>query len=386
MVAGPFCTKIMADMGAEVIKIEKPRIGDEARGRGPFPCDVSDPEKSGLFLYVNTSKLGITLDHTSARGKEIFKKLVMHSDILVEDQRPGELANTGIGYEVLSSMNAGLIMTSITPFGQTGPYKDYKAYPLNCIHSCGEGYVTPSGSQFPERPPVKLGGFAGEYEVGVYSALGTLVALYYKDCTGVGQHIDISKQEALTTSCLFDHLPYTMVGMTVTRLMPRIPETGVVPCKDGHVMCVSLEQTFWLRIRELMGNPEWTQTDWYEDQNKRREHAAEVRRRLEEWAGGLTKQELHHGALEKGVALSPFLTPSEILESQLLKSRGFFTEIEHPKTGKLTYITAPYHFSKTPWRCERPAPMLGQHNEEVYCQRLGITEQELSKLADAGVI
>jgi crotonobetainyl-CoA:carnitine CoA-transferase CaiB-like acyl-CoA transferase len=151
-------------------------------------------------------------------------------------------------------------------------------------------------------------------------------------------------------------------------------------------MCVSLEQTFWLRIRELMGNPEWTQTDWYEDQNKRREHAAEVRRRLEEWAGGLTKQELHHGALEKGVALSPFLTPSEILESQLLKSRGFFTEIEHPKTGKLTYITAPYHFSKTPWRCERPAPMLGQHNEEVYCQRLGITEQELSKLADAGVI
>jgi len=386
MVAGPFCTKIMADMGAEVIKVEKPGSGDEARRRGPFPGDVPHPERSGLFIYLNTNKLGITLDHTTAQGREILSELVRKVDIVVEDSPPGALAGLGLGYEALAQLNPRLIMTSITPFGQTGPHRDYKAYPLNCIHSCGEGYVTPSGSPFPDRPPTKLGKYTGEYEVGVYSALGTLAALYYRGITGRGQHIDMSKQETLTISCLFDHLPYSMVGMTVTRLMPRIPETGVVPCKDGHVMCVSLEQTFWLRIRKLMGEPEWTRADWYEDQDRRREHAAEVRKGLEEWASTRTKQELHKGALEEGVALSPFFTPGEILQSELLKSRGFFTEIEHPQVGKFTGVTAPYHFSKTPWRFERAAPMLGEHNEEIYGKRLGYSRQKLAELAGQGVI
>ena len=386
MVAGPFCTKVMADMGAEVLKVERPGIGDEARRRGPFPGDSPHPERSGLFLYLNTNKLGITLDYTTAKGSGILKEMVKGYDVIVEDNPPGALTRLGLGYEQLSELNPGLIMTSITPFGQTGPYRDYKAYPLNSIHSSGEGYVTPSGTPFRDRPPVKLGGFAGEYEVGIYSALGTLVALYFTSCTGLGQHIDVSKQEALTISCLFDHLPYTMVGMTVSRLMPRIPETGVVPCKDGHIMCVSLEQTFWQRIKRLMGEPEWTQSDWYQDQDSRREHAPEVRRRLEEWASTRTKKELHEGALKEGVALSPFLTPWEILQSELLRSRGFFTEIEYPQLGKVTCITAPYHFSRTSWRCERAAPMLGEHNEDIYCGRLGYTREELAKLAELEVV
>ena len=386
MVAGPFCTKIMADMGAEVLKVERPGIGDEARRRGPFPDDIPHQERSGLFLYLNTNKLGITLDYTTPEGSGILRELVKGYDVIVEDNPPGALSRLGLGYEELSEFKPGLIMTSITPFGQTGPYRDYKAYPLNSIHSSGEGYVTPSGSSFRDRPPVKLGGFAGEYEVGIYSALGTLVALYFRSCTGLGQHIDISKQEALTISCLFDHLPYAMVGMTVSRLMPRVPETGVVPCKDGHVMCVSLEETFWQRIKKLMGEPEWAQADWYQNQDRRREHAAEVRKGLEEWAGNRTKRELHEGALEEGVALSPFLTPREILQSELLKSRGFFAEIEHPELGKVTCITAPYHLAKTPWWCERAAPLLGEHNEEIYCRRSGYTEQELATLAAQGVI
>jgi len=386
MVAGPFCTKIMADMGAEVLKVERPGIGDEARRRGPFPDDIPHQERSGLFLYLNTNKLGITLDYTTPEGSGILRELVKGYNVIVEDNPPGALSRLGLGYEELSELKPGLIMTSITPFGQTGPYRDYKAYPLNSIHSSGEGYVTPSGSSFRDRPPVKLGGFAGEYEVGIYSALGTLVALYFRSCTGLGQHIDISKQEALTISCLFDHLPYAMVGMTVSRLMPRVPETGVVPCKDGHVMCVSLEETFWQRIKKLMGEPEWAQADWYQNQDRRREHAAEVRKGLEEWAGNRTKRELHEGALEEGVALSPFLTPREILQSELLKSRGFFAEIEHPELGKVTCITAPYHLAKTPWWCERAAPLLGEHNEEIYCRRSGYTEQELATLAAQGVI
>ena len=386
MVAGPFCTKIMADMGADVLKVERPVIGDEARTRGPFPGDNPHPERSGLFFYLNTNKMGITLDYSTAEGSKILRELVKGYDVIVEDNPPGLLSDLSLGHETLVESHPALIMTSITPFGQTGPYRNYKAYPLNCIHSSGEGYVTPSGTPFRDRPPVKLGEFTGEYEVGTYSALATLVALYYKGFTGIGQHIDISKQEALTISCLFDHLPYTMVGMTVSRLMPRVPETGVVPCKDGHVMCVSFEQTFWERIKQLMGEPEWTREDWYDDQDKRREHAAEVRKRLEEWASARTKKELHEGALEEGVALSPFLTPGEILQSKLLKSRGFFAEITHPQMGKITCVTAPYHLSRTPWQCERAAPMLGEHNEEIYCQRLGYTKQEFTRLAGLGVI
>ncbi len=386
MVAGPFCTKIMADMGAEVIKAEKPGSGDESRKRGPFPGDVPDPGRSGLFVYLNTNKMGITLDYTTEQGREILTELVKEADIIVEDNPPGTLDGLGLGYGSLAALNPRLIMTSITPFGQTGPHRDYRAYPLNCIHGSGEGYVTPGGSPFPDRPPTKLGKYTGEYEVGVYSALGTLAALYYRGITGRGQHIDISKQEALTVSCLFDHLPYSMVGMTVTRLMPRIPETGVVPCKDGHVMCVSLEQTFWLRIRKLMGEPEWTRSDWYEDQDRRREHAAEVRKGLEDWAAARTKRELHEGALKEGVALSPFYTPGEILRSGLLKSRGFFTEMEHPRLGKYTGVTAPYHLSKTPWSFRRPAPMLGQHNADIYSGRLGYSEEKLAELAHQGVI
>jgi crotonobetainyl-CoA:carnitine CoA-transferase CaiB-like acyl-CoA transferase len=176
------------------------------------------------------------------------------------------------------------------------------------------------------------------------------------------------------------------VGMTVTRLMPRIPETGVVPCKDGHVMCVSLEQSFWERMKVLMGEPEWTRSEWYADQDRRREHAAEVRKALEEWACPQTKKELHEGALEEGVALSPFLTPGEILNSQLLKSRGFFAEIEHPQMGKATCITAPYHLSRTPWRCDRPAPTLGEHNEEIYRRRMGYTAEEVTRLEGLGIV
>jgi CoA:oxalate CoA-transferase len=330
--------------------------------------------------------LGITLDYRTLKGKTILTELVKRSDIVVEDNPPGTMADLGLGYEELSKLKRGLIMTSITPFGQTGPYKYYKAYPLNSVHSSGEGYVNPSGTSFVDRPPVKLGAFAGECEVGIYAALGTLVALYYKNCTGVGQYIDVSKQEAMTVSGYYDHLPYTMVGLTVSRLMPRVPETGVVRCKDGYITCVSFEQTFWQRIKKLMGNPEWTQADWYEDQDKRREHADEVRSKLEEWASTHTKRELHQGALEHEVALCPYLTPGEILQSELLKTRGFFVEVEHPHVGKVTQVTAPYHFSKTPWRCERAAPMLGEHNEEVYCNLLGYSRQELARLAGLGVI
>jgi crotonobetainyl-CoA:carnitine CoA-transferase CaiB-like acyl-CoA transferase len=169
MVAGPYCTKLLADLGAEVIKVENPGIGDEARGRGPFLNDIPHQERSGLFFYLNTNKLGITLSLERDEGKNVFKRLLNETDILVEDWPPGTMDSIGLGYEDLIGLNPGLVMTSITPFGQSGPYKDYKAYPLNSFHSCGEGYVTPGHNPFPDRPPLKHGKYVGEYEVGIHT-------------------------------------------------------------------------------------------------------------------------------------------------------------------------------------------------------------------------
>ncbi|MFC1974103.1 CoA transferase, partial [Chloroflexota bacterium] len=161
MAAGPYCTKLMADLGAEVIKVEKPGIGDEARHRGPFLNDEPNPEKSGLFLHLNTNKLGVTLNLENVKGQKIFKELAKEAHVVVEDRPPGKLAELGLGYNTLKEINPSLIMSSITPFGQTGPYKDYKAYPLNTFHSCGEGYVTPGQNNFPDYPPLKVGRFVG---------------------------------------------------------------------------------------------------------------------------------------------------------------------------------------------------------------------------------
>ena len=155
MVAGPYCAKLLADLGAEVIKIEQPVVGDEARKRGPFRDDVPHPERSGLFLYLNTNKQGITLDVGKDTGKQIFKELVRQSDILIEDTQPGTMSKEGIDYASLSSINPKLVVTSITPFGQNGPYRSYKTYPLNTFHSGGEGYLTPAwmGPSYLHRPP-----------------------------------------------------------------------------------------------------------------------------------------------------------------------------------------------------------------------------------------
>ena len=176
LVSGPYCTKLMADLGAEVVKIEPPRIGDEARTKGPFIEDTVNPELSGLFLHLNSSKLGITLDVTTATGRKILEKLLVQADIFVEDTPPGIAEGQGLTYEYVEALNPCLVMTSITPFGKTGPYRDYKAYELNSHHAGGEGFLLPIHSIEPDREPVKAGGIVGDSICGLTACLATLTA------------------------------------------------------------------------------------------------------------------------------------------------------------------------------------------------------------------
>ncbi|UCC59378.1 MAG: CoA transferase [Dehalococcoidia bacterium] len=386
MVAGPYCTKLMADLGAEVIKIEEPGTGDEARGRGPFLNDTPHHERSGLFFYLNTNKLGITLNVDSAQGRDLFRRLVGETDILVEDRPPKALDSAGLGYEILAEINPRLVMTSITPFGQNGPYKDYKAYPLNSFHSCGEGYVTPGHNPFPDRAPLKQGRFVGEYEVGIQSALATLGALYYQRATGKGQHIDISKQEALIGISTAELSFYPNLGFIPTRGTRGYTVGGIMPCKDGFVeICLYSEQD-WEGLVKLMGDPEWAHDEKYKDIPSRAGNSSEVQQLLTDWLMQHTMEEIYQGGQKLRVPIGAYYSPRDLLGSRHLKSRGFFADVDHPQMGTVTCPTAPYRFSRTPWHAERAAPLIGEHNEAIYHERLGYSKQDLVTMTGQGII
>jgi len=386
MVAGPYCTKQLADFGAEVIKIENTEDGDQARRRGPYLNDDPDPEKSGLFLYLNTNKLGVTLNIETTKGKELFVELVKDVDILVEDNPPGVMDGLGLGYEVLKVLNPRLIMTSITAFGQHGPYKDFKSYPFNTFHSGAEGYVTPAGATDLDRPPLKVGHYIGEYEAGTHGALGTLIALYWQKASGKGQHIDISKQEALIHVNILDLVNYPVTGEVPSRTTLFRAEGGVASCADGYVHLSVQEEVHWMKMAEFMGNPDWTDSDIYRKRDLRRQHASEVREHLMDWAKDYTKNDIYHDGQKRGIPIAACLTPGEIVNSEQLKHREFFSEIEHSVVGKTTYPKAGYKLSKTSWEGRRAAPLLGEHNEAIYHQRLGYDKQELVRLKTWGVI
>ncbi|MCJ7509697.1 MAG: CoA transferase [Dehalococcoidia bacterium] len=384
MISGPYCGKLLADLGADVIKVEEPPAGDAARTRGPFPGDAPHPEKSGLFLYLNTNKLGITLNLGTASGRQVFQRLAEQADVLIEDRPPGEMAKIGLDYASLSAINPRLIVTSITPFGQTGPYRDYKSYHLNLYHASGHSsffYVAPRDRQ--EGSLVVAGGEVGDYDGGLSAAVATLAALFARLATGQGQHIDISKFEALLS------LERVVVARFAnTPDPPPWPGMvgGLMPCKDGHVVVTAVQSHQWQALTELMGNPAWAQDEKCRDEPTRAQHRDELQPLLEEWSVQHDKDELYHKGQALGVPIGPVRTVAEIMHWPQARQRGFFAHLDHPQAGRLEYPTAAYRMSETPWRVERAAPLLGEHNEQVYCGRLGYSPEQLAGMAADGTI
>ena len=385
-VSGSYCTKLLADLGAEVVKIEMPGRGGAARNLPPFFHDIPDPEASGLFLYLNTNKLGITLNVATATGRDIFLELVKQADVLVEANPPQRMKEQGLDYESLKEINPRLIMTSITPFGQTGPYRDYRAYPLNVFHSGGEGYLTPGGVENIGRPPLKVGGFLVEYDSGLSAAIAILAALYWRRKSRVGQYIDISKQESLMALNRLDMVRSANEGEVITRAKQGVPYGGALPCKDGYTVFITWESVQWDRLVAFMGDPEWAKDDKFGDYAGRYKHGELINALLTEWLVNHTKEELYHKGQAAGVPFAMIYTSKDLVDSEHLKERGFFVEIDHPRAGKVKYPSAPYKFSETPWQVTRPAPLLGEHNEEILARRLGHRHEELAKLGAAGVI
>ena len=389
-IAGPYCTKLLADYGADVIKVERPGKGDPTRAMGPFFKDDPNPEKSGLFLHLNTNKKGITLNLKSTTGKKILKQLVADADILVESFSPRVMPILALDYQTLEKVNPRLVMVSISSFGQTGPYRDFKASEIVEYAMGGEMYSTGSAG----REPLKLGGNVIQYQAGTVAAVATMGALYAAEGQGIGQHVDISIMETQAGSAdrrIMYILSYIMAGVITTRWPPPreavrmlIMPQGVYPCKDGFVNTLSLPQ-WWSRYIEALGMPELK-----DDPRFQNIYSAEAGMEFDaiwySWLADHTKEELFNIFLKSKIASAPVNSPEDLLNNAQLKAREYFVEVDHPETGKVTYPGAPFKMSEASWKIRQPAPLLGQHNEEIYCRLLGYTKEELVKLREGGII
>ncbi|MBU2649022.1 CoA transferase [bacterium] len=387
-IGGAYCTKLMADMGAEVIKVEPPARGDDARRRGPFQGDNPHPEKSGHFLFLNNNKLGITLDPRKPAGADIFRSLARDIDILVADTPPGMMEALGLGYDDLKEINPGLIMTSITAFGNTGPYKDFKAAHLNISHISGQGYMLPIPSPDMSRPPVMPGGNKGGYDIGITALVAVLAAYYWKVVSGQGQFVDISRQEALIALQRIEASNFRNANLNLDRSPKHHSRRvgGMMACRDGYITLIVPLEHQWASLLEMLGQPDWSKEPYCEDKGERLDHAEEINRAIADFVKDFTRREIVELGQSFSIPISPVNTARDIVESEQFNAGGFFQPVTHPVMGEVKCPTAPYRFSKTPWAVKRAAPLLGEHNGEIYGKRLGFSNEDLIRLRQADII
>jgi len=385
MVSGPYCGKLLADMGADVIKVE-PTDGDPSRQYGPFPKSGAHPERSAMFLYNNTSKRGITLNLDKAAGLDVFKRLIKWADVLIDNHHPAYLAGYGLNYDSIKELNRSLIYTSITPYGHTGPRANDKGYELTTIHAAGLGNILPTRSENIDRPPVKMGHYAVGYHGGITAALATLAGIIGRTHNHRGCLIDISLQEVILSVMRVNIATSRYQGATWNRVPDRPPTMGRMETSDGYIVIGIPEDHHFRAFREIMGNPEWLAGGKWESLAYRTHHLMDVKTELEEWMRKEKRDKIHHKAAKRGIAVGPINSTKDVMAIKQYAAREYFSEIEHPEAGKLKYAGWPYKMTGTPPRVSRPAPLLGQHNEEIYRGILGYSEEEYKNLQKTGVV
>lgn len=387
MVSGPMCGKLFADMGAEVIKLEPPGAGDEARRHPPFPGDVPHPEKSGLFLYLNTSKKSVTLDPAMPSGAELFKRLVRDADLLIENHPPGYMASIGLGYDVLHALNPRLIVTSVTPFGQSGPYAGWKGTDLIEWAMSLTGYNTPtlitdSARENPLRAPGRQADMMGA----TTAAASSMMALFQREATGEGQWVDAACWQSVVNTAKVEMAVYTYAGMPYSRLRANA-KAGLEPsrCRDGYVYVLWVVDSHFEAVKELLGHPEALEAELFKNTAQRAEYDDVVRALIQRELLNYDQEWLVHEGQKLGLPIGPVLTVGQAAEHPHLKRRGAFVEIDHPVAGRFRYPGPLVRLTATP-PVARRAPLLGEHNEEILCRRLGLTRDDLAGVRAAHVI
>jgi crotonobetainyl-CoA:carnitine CoA-transferase CaiB-like acyl-CoA transferase len=380
-----FCSKLLADMGARVIKIERPG-GNPSRKTGPFLKDSSKPKSSLSFVYNNTNKLGITLDIERREGKTLFLKLVKTADVVIETFLPGSLEKIGLDFEVLTRSNPELILVSVTGFGQTGPRRNDKACDLVASACGGQMYVSGSPSSF----PLKAFGEQSYVTASLFAATGILLALRKRVKTGKGEHIDISLQESVTAT-----IEHVMVRYFSEKTIPLRQGSlhwndafAVLPCKDGFIHVTLFQQ--WETLIEWMdseGMAEDLKDEKWLDEDFRRAHAEHVIGVIGRW----TKNHLSHELFELGQLMrfpwAPVQSPQEVLRSPQLNERDFFIGIDEPESGKVLKVPGtPFKSSKGFIGKKKAAPLPGKDNVTIFQKELGLSEKELKRLISQHII
>ena len=366
-VSAPFCGKLFSDYGAEVIKVEPPEVGDPSRKWGPFPGDVTDIEKSGVFHCLNTNKKSVVLDVNVPSDREKLVALIATADVLIENNTPQQMRKLGLDYDCLQDVNPRLVMVSITPYGQTGPYADWKATDLNAYH------LTGASSRYcglPGEAPLEHGTFAADYFGAVSGASWGLAAVYGRKNTGVGQHVDVSSAEAIAATFVGGQNigGYAQDGKFEKRTgvgMPLGAPATIVPCKDGHVWMLALEPGQWNGIAKVMGDPEWMQTEMFQDMFSRAQNADLIYPLIEEWTMKHGKHEIMEKCQAAGAPVSAVFTVAEAAEHPHLSERGYMLELDHEALGKVRLLGAPFKLSETPGGPTSSAPLLGADTQEV---------------------
>ena len=401
---GFLCGKALGDLGADVIKIEPPE-GDPARNIGPFYQDKADPEKSLYWFAFNANKRGITLNIETVDGREIFKKLVKKADVVVESFAPGRMEKLGLGYPVLSRINPGIIMTSISGFGQEGPYRDYKA-PDIVVRALG-GMIYTVGD--PDRPPLTTS-YPHSYLIGaMHGAIGTMVALFQRASTGRGQQVDAPTQQGLAfVGNVESQVPWMLQHIIPRRTgRKRFPlqlkdgslyyQPVLWECKDGDIaftiaraaMAASYRGFIECMKKDGIDTGPLEKWDWQQDNEGQwtQEDIEEILKTFGEFFSRHTKAELIEASLAKGIHLAACLTPGEALKFPQLVDRGFWTEVAHPELGtSLTYPGGFVRFTEADCGIRFRAPLIGEHNIEIYCDELGISREALVTLKQGHVI
>lgn len=383
LIAGPYCTRMLAGYGAEVVKVERPGEGDLARHLPPFLDDEAGLERSGLFLYLNGNKKSITLNLKSPRGVEMLKELVRDADALVESFSPGVMGRLGLDYETLAEINPRLVVASISNFGQTGPYRDYKANNL-ITWGTGIGIYTDGYGQ----RPLQVGGRIAHYVAGLFATVGISAALYRRNEDGEagrGQYLDISMQESITLISLQPEVIYDYTGQVHFDIGGK--GYGMYPCKDGGYIgpnAWTLPQRE--RMFALMGLGDLLEDPRFADTEAFIANRVQLKDIIAEKLLEHDSQELFERAVEWGVPFSLVPTTREVLDSPQHAARGFFEEADHPVMGKVALPGAPFRMMATPWQMKTPAPLLGAQNEEIYGGRLGYSADDMSRFRDEGVI
>lgn len=380
--AGPICAKILADFGADVVKVE-PIAGDAARAMAPHVGNEPHPEKSLIYLLANLNKRGVKLNLDHPDGRELLRQMVRKTDIVVESYKPGYLASLGLDYAALAKENPRLIMVSITPFGQEGPYSEYENEEI--ITYALSGIMSISGTV--EREPLKHGGMQSQYEGGLSGVVGALTALHVRDLLGEGQQVDVSLQDVVTSTLVIHQPMYGWVGAVQGRRRPSGSSYGQVQrCKDGYFIWQTGGGAEWGDITEFFGSPALKE-ERFSTVAGRALHGEDLDRLVLEATKDRTMQELFRTASEKYHMLFGVVQePQDLARCPHLQAREFFQEVDHPVIGCIKVPFRLWSMPDAPAVYRRPAPLLGQHNFEVFSEMLGLDSDRMVELTAKGII